>query len=44
MPISRHHAQVFYLPELPRPATLSDNAGLWFEAGEGQVHQIPARR
>ena len=55
MPISLHHAQVFYPPggeatarafygtalglaELPRPATLSDNPGLWFEAGEGQVH------
>jgi hypothetical protein len=55
MPISLHHAQVFYPPggeakvrafygtalglaELPRPATLSETAGLWFEAGEGQVH------
>ena len=55
MPISLHHAQVFYPPgaeqkardfyekalglaEVKRPATLSDRAGLWFEAGAGQVH------
>ena len=55
MPISLHHAQVFYppgeeakarafyttalgLPELPRPASLAAQDGLWFEAGSGQVH------
>jgi len=55
MPISLHHAQVFYppgeeakarafytaalgLPEIPRPETLADRDGLWFEAGPGQVH------
>jgi catechol 2,3-dioxygenase-like lactoylglutathione lyase family enzyme len=55
MPISLHHAQVFYppgeeakarafyatalgLPEIPRPETLADRDGLWFEAGAGQVH------
>jgi catechol 2,3-dioxygenase-like lactoylglutathione lyase family enzyme len=55
MPISLHHAQVFYPPgeeakarsfygkalglaEIERPKTLLDRAGLWYEAGEGQVH------
>ena len=55
MPISLHHAQVFYppgeeakarafygnalgLPEVERPAALSDRDGLWFEAGAGQIH------
>ena len=55
MPISLHHAQVFYQPggeaeardfyakglglaEIERPATLADRDGLWFEAGQGQVH------
>jgi catechol 2,3-dioxygenase-like lactoylglutathione lyase family enzyme len=55
MPISLHHAQVFYPPgeeakarsfygkalglaEIQRPETLTDRAGLWFEAGQGQVH------
>lgn len=26
------------LPEIERPPTLADRAGLWFEAGGGQVH------
>ena len=26
------------LAEIERPGTLSDRAGLWFEAGHGQVH------
>ena len=34
----REYGTALGLAELPRPATLSDNAGLWFEAGEGQVH------
>ena len=55
MPISLHHAQVFYQPgeeakardfyvkglglaEIERPSTLADRDGLWFEAGQGQVH------
>jgi hypothetical protein len=55
MPISLHHAQVFYphgeeatarelygkalgLAEIERPATLADREGLWFAAGQGQVH------
>jgi catechol 2,3-dioxygenase-like lactoylglutathione lyase family enzyme len=55
MPISLHHAQVFYPPgeeakarafygtalglaEITRPVALSDRDGLWFAAGEGQVH------
>jgi catechol 2,3-dioxygenase-like lactoylglutathione lyase family enzyme len=55
MPISLHHAQVFYPPgeeskardfygkalglaEIERPATLADRDGLWFAAGQGQVH------
>ena len=55
MPISLHHAQVFYppgeeanarafyteglgLPEIQRPEALADRAGLWFAAGDGQVH------
>ena len=55
MPISLHHAQVFYPPgeeakardfygkalrlaEIKRPMTLSDLDGIWYAAGEGQVH------
>ena len=55
MPISLHHAQVFYPPgtereardfygktlglaEVQRPSTLSDRDGLWFQAGDGQIH------
>ena len=55
MPISLHHAQVFYqpggeakardfytkglgLPEIERPSALAERDGLWFEAGQGQVH------
>jgi extradiol dioxygenase family protein len=55
VPISLHHAQVFYppgeeakarsfygialgLPELERPTTLSDREGIWYGAGQGQVH------
>ena len=55
MPISLHHAQVFYQPgreakardfyvkglglaEIERPATLADRDGLWFQAGQSQVH------
>jgi len=55
MPISLHHAQVFYPPgeeakarlfyaealglaEIERPQTLAERAGLWFAAGDGQVH------
>ena len=55
MPISLHHAQVFYPPgeeakarefytkalglaEIPRPETLKDRGGLWFAAGDGQIH------
>jgi catechol 2,3-dioxygenase-like lactoylglutathione lyase family enzyme len=55
MPISLHHAQVFYPPgaeakarafygtalglaELERPASLSDREGIWYAAGDGQVH------
>ena len=55
MPISLHHAQVFYPPgeeakarafygtalglaEITRPVALSERDGLWFAAGEGQVH------
>jgi catechol 2,3-dioxygenase-like lactoylglutathione lyase family enzyme len=56
VPISLHHAQVFYHPaeeakardfytkglglaEIERPSTLADRDGLWFEAGQGQVHR-----
>ena len=55
MPISLHHAQVFYPPggearardfyinglgltEIARPAAQFDRDGLWFAAGQGQVH------
>ena len=36
-------ARIFYgkalgLAEIPRPQTLSDRDGIWFEAGQGQVH------
>ena len=55
MPISLHHAQVFYPPgqeenarnfygkalglaEIERPKSLSERQGIWFSAGDGQVH------
>ena len=32
------YAEFLGLKELPRPSTLRDRAGVWFEAGPGHVH------
>jgi hypothetical protein len=34
----RFYSDLLGLPEIPRPATLTDRPGLWFEAPPGHVH------
>lgn len=34
----RFYGQVLGLAEIPRPETLADRAGLWFDAAPGQLH------